>query len=407
MHIVWLGDGMEFPSHRLLKLLQNYGNVWGIRPLHVTTHPENLQTMFLDNWYRLESEEPSIVVVTHPLWVRTVVQNRPEHVIVLMMHEWPNDAIYSLCTKLLLSNADIIVTTSERTYLEQCLLRDGVFLWQSDDSTSHGVLVTGDETWFLKDCEVIVQSALRAVLFREDLKTVSVQQWRQRRSYYNQLLDRLGGPHETASFLLATYKYLLHESDARDQLLQAFGQMVTNGRRDCLRGQFRFLSAIQAQLDQLEEAIQTYGITALTAEERTNYRRLLDMYNADEERAVKAELYRLNDDLCTARTVLSNPQTNVETSLYVKILVETGSVQEALGIVASHTDRVGLSSAELHWIIGVECWRNRRSFEAMHEHLLAAASDFAFVQTMHDWAKMEDAIDSFVRGYSDGVTTYP
>lgn len=402
MRIGWFGGGPEFPCDRLLHLLQFHGDVWAVRPRETNLNLKTMQTMSLDDWSCLKSDEPSMAVVTHPLWVRMIVQHRPTYVIVLLPQVWPSDASSRLCTRLLLAEADMVVTTSERVYLEQCLRRDGVFLWHGDDTTSHGVLATEDDVLFLKDYESIVQSALQDTFLGTDLKNLSERQWKQRLKHYEKLLNVLGGPHETVSFLIASYKYLLQEADAPGYLLQSFEQMIIKGHADCLAGQYRFLSAMQIQAGQVEDAMQTYGITAINPEERTSYYRLLDMYNLGEKHAAIAELYRLNDDLRTARNLLSNPQTDLERTLYVKILVQLERVQEALGLALTRENQC-VSQSELHWLTGRTYWRNGQSFAAMHEYLLAAADDSAIVPSIHEWVKMEEAIDGFQRGESDGT----
>lgn len=403
MRIGWFGSGAAFPSERLLQLLKCYGEVWAVC-MSQSGSTKNMQTMTFDEWLRGESEGLSIVVVTQPLWARALIQSSA-HIIVVMTDEWPTDVSSQLCTRLLFGAAEVIVTTSERTYLEQCFRRDGVFLWQGDDRTSHGVLVSGGEISFLNDYEALVQSALQRLAVGADFGRLSEDQWQQRIEYYQRLLMNFGDTHETIRFLIASYKYLLHQRDAADDLLQSFQQMVVNGGTDCLRGQYRFLSAMQIQNGRVEEAIQTYGITAIHGQEQESYYQLLNLYNAGEERVVVAELYHLNDDLKSARSQLENPKTHLERHMLVKLLIELGCVRDALCLVQSDNGQCGLSTAQFHWLTGYAYWLDGLSFAQMNEYLLAVDADMNMISAVHDWVRMEEDIDAFEMGDCDGVAT--
>jgi hypothetical protein len=183
----------------------------------------------------------------------------------------------------------------------------------------------------LRDYELLFLHALRQTLSGVQ-DTVTQLQCSVRADFYRQLRSKAGA-HETISFLLAAYEYVLEDSRAAASLKEAFSHAVLNGRNDCVSSHYRFLSAIHARTGEIENALQVYGISAGNEQERHHYEQLCRWLEAGEDQLVQAELLRLNDDYGNALHILDELGGETARHWKFRIYQETGRVEDALDLV--------------------------------------------------------------------------
>lgn len=345
----------QFPYQKLAAVLQT------VRPVYYVTGsapepvswPEALQAVTVDDVPAIFNQ-PALVIVTHPYWVRTVAALRPHRLVVMLPHLTMDEETYlwQKCWAQLSAIADLVCTESETRYLELCLRTSAALLLTGEDPSASATVTIGTEQIPLRDYEVLFLRCIGDLTHEQPggaAKTAAVQ-WVLREDYYS-LLREQTGPHETVSFLLAVYEYLLGRPSAKPHLIESFRQAaVTEGYGSSLTTHYRFLSAVHAQNDELEEAIHVYGITAVSEEERQSYEQLCRWMEQNRAGLAKAEVFRLNDDYQSALAALSGVFGTEARRLRMRICLDAGWMEAALECLTPE-ERLGPSDVKAHKLL--------------------------------------------------------
>lgn len=227
-------------------------------------------------------------IVCSPFWIHQALGSGYSKVF-FIMEPCPAGVqreVWEKYSGLLAEAADLIITGSEKIYLEQCLRRRNVVWWDA------GVVDSGEN-------QRLVGTFVERVFREESLEPCMREQWKQRIRAYCRLREDVGN-HETISYLLASYHYFLGEQQARELLLQSFETVLLREHNGTLHSHYRFLSAMEAQQGQLERAVYTYAITAVLPEEKEALARMERWAAMDRFHLLEAELYLANDDFAAA-----------------------------------------------------------------------------------------------------------
>lgn len=265
--------------------------------------------------------EDSIAIVAHPYWLHVAASQTEAQLIMLQLEDEEEDAssLLSTCTEQLLAISSLVCSCSEM----KCL-----------DATFRGIpALFLDEKQENLDLSLFIQ-AIHEIT--EDIPVSAHEiQWTKRKTHYHDMREQ-NGPHETFSFLLAVYHYLLGEREALHYGEEAFLQAVASGQQQSLISHYRFLSAIHAKLGNLQTATSIYGITAFGEIEAKQYENILSLLAQDQEALARAELLRLNDDYGAAISIiLQLPADHRIRHLLFHMYRETGQLELALSQVQS------------------------------------------------------------------------
>ncbi|WP_342553278.1 hypothetical protein [Paenibacillus sp. FSL R7-0652] len=331
------GGWPSFPYPDIAALLAaEQGNLYYVssRTAAEEELPEAIQVISLSEAENRLQEPNTAAVVAHPYWLMAVASLKPEVCIALLPEPAGDEAaspLWESSISRLVGIADLVGTSSETRYMK--LLFQGIrSVWLGgEDPSPVGYVHQGSTRIALRDYELFFLHALRQVLSGIP-DSITPLQCRVRADYYRQLRSK-AGPHETISFLLSAYEYLLHDSHAAASLQEAFTHAVFNGRQDCVVSHYRFLSAIHAKSGQVEEALQVFGISAATEQERHHYEQLCRWLEAGENQLVQAELLRINDDYDTALRILDDLGGETARHWKFRIYQETERVESALALV--------------------------------------------------------------------------
>ncbi|MEK4054842.1 hypothetical protein MHB84_14700 [Paenibacillus sp. FSL F4-0087] len=329
------GGWSAFPYPDIAALMVAEGPVYYVSSLERSEEmPANITVITLPEAEQLLQEPRTVAVVAHPYWLTATASLHPELCIVLLpepVGEEAESPLWESCISRLVGIADLVGTTSETRYMK--LVFQGVrAIWlNGEDSSPAGVMQKDDLEVPLRDYELLFLHALRQTLSGVQ-DTVTQLQCSVRADFYRQLRSKAGA-HETISFLLAAYEYVLEDSRAAASLKEAFSHAVLNGRNDCVSSHYRFLSAIHARAGEIENALQVYGISAGNEQERHHYEQLCRWLEAGEEQLVRAELLRLNDDYGNALHILDELGGETARHWKFRIYQETGRVEDALDLV--------------------------------------------------------------------------
>jgi len=296
--------------------------------------PKSIQAISLSEVENRLQEPHTVAIVAHPYWLIAVASLQPELCIALLPEPVGDEAaspLWESNISRLVGIADLVATSSETRYMK--LLFQGTrAIWLGGEDTSPAGYIHYDGTRIpLRDYEIFFMHALQQVLTGKPDRVTTLQ-CRLRADYYRQLRAKTGA-HETISFLLSAYEYLLEDSRAASSLKEAFTHAVINGRQDCVVSHYRFLSAIYARSGQIEEALQVFGISANNEQERHHYEQLCRWLEAGEEQLVRAELLRINDDYGSALRVLDELGGEKARHWKFRIYQETECVEDALALV--------------------------------------------------------------------------
>ncbi|MDN8591151.1 hypothetical protein Q0V21_20525 [Paenibacillus sp. 11B] len=329
------GGWSAFPYPDIAALMVAEGPVYYVSCLERSEEmPANITVITLPEAEQLLQEPRTVAVVAHPYWLTASASLNPELCIVLLpepVGEEAESPLWESCISRLVGIADLVGTTSETRYMK--LVFQGVrAIWLNGEDTSPaGVMQKDDLEVPLRDYELLFLHALRQTLSGVQ-DTVTQLQCSVRADFYRQLRSKAGA-HETISFLLAAYEYMLEDSRAVASLKEAFSHAVLNGRNDCVSSHYRFLSAIHARTGEIENALQVYGISAGNEQERHHYEQLCRWLEAGENQLVQAELLRLNDDYGNALHILDELGGETARHWKFRIYQETGRVEDALDLV--------------------------------------------------------------------------
>lgn len=345
----------QFPYQKLAAVLGT------VRPVYYVTgsapepasRPEAPQPVTADDVPAI-FDRPALAVVTHPYWVRTVAALRPHRLVVMLPQQTMDEEtfLWQKCWAQLSAIADLVCTESEMRYLELSLRTGAALLLTGEDPSASATVTIGAGQVPLRDYEVLFLRCIGDLANEQPggaAQTAAVQ-WVLREDYYS-LLRQQAGPHETVSFLLAVYEYLLGRPAAKPHLIEAFRQAaVTEGYGSSLTTHYRFLSAVHAQNDELEEAIHVYGITAVTEEERRRYEQLCRWMEQDRPELAKADVFRLNDDCRSALAALAGVFDTEARRLRLRICLDAGLMEAALECLTPE-ERLGPGDAKDHKLL--------------------------------------------------------
>ncbi|MDQ0173999.1 hypothetical protein [Paenibacillus tundrae] len=329
------GGWSAFPYPDIAALLAAEGAVYYVSHLErLNDLPAAITLISLPEAGALLQHPRTVAVVAHPYWLTAVASIRPNLLITLLpepAQEEADSPLWESCVSKLVGISDLVCTSSETRYMK--LVFQGVrTVWLGgEDSTPTGMMQKDELEIPLRDYEMLFLHALKQIL-SSAADTVTQLQCKLRADYYRKLRSKTGA-HETISFLLAAYEYILEDSRAATTVQEAFVHAITCGRSDCVQSHYRFLSAIQARAGEVEHALQVYGTTAASDQERHHYEQLCRWLEAGEHQLVQAELLRLNDDYGTALKVLDELGGETARHWKFRIFQETGRVEEALKLV--------------------------------------------------------------------------
>ncbi|MBA2939762.1 hypothetical protein HZF08_15725 [Paenibacillus sp. CGMCC 1.16610] len=276
-----------FNHNKLLNILPDKEEIIFIRRMDEKgAIDENTRFLSLSELASLDSQKYT-AIVSSPYGLQHVLAFQPLRTIACIPQrsELEDTTLWDKYIGLLASYSDMIITESERTYLEQTLQWERVFL--------------------LRDSEELVRSAIISMLKGELLEQWVTKQWEERKRFYQSLHEQQG-PHETICYLLASYLYFLGDVSAKMYLGISFEQMIKKEYSQCLNTHFRFFSAIEVKAGSLEKAVRTYEITAITDEERKSMENIRNWQEQGEWRLIQAEIFRANDDYRSAIKVLED-----------------------------------------------------------------------------------------------------
>jgi hypothetical protein len=315
--------------------------------------PASIPVITLSEAEKRLQEPRTIAVVAHPYWLMAVAAMRPEVCIALLPEPVGDEAaspLWESSISRLVGIADLVGTSSETRYMK--LLFQGIrAVWfGGEDPSPAGYINQDSQSIPLRDYELFFLHALRQVLAGIPDSITSLQ-CRVRVDYYRELRAKTGA-HETISFLLAAYEYLLEDNHAADSLKEAFSHAMINGRQDCVQSHYRFLSAIYTKSGQTEQALQVYGISAGNEQERHHYEQLCRWLEAGEEQLVQAELLRINDDYGSAMRILDELGGETARHWKFRIYQETERVEHALALVHASDIQDGASLREYQQLSG-------------------------------------------------------
>lgn len=331
-HVPW----SRFPYARALAALRNRRAVY-----YVT---EDTRTEGYPDWLaplnpeeaRARLKRPELAVVTHPYWIGDAAALRAERLLVLLPEGIPEEGEARWRDRLrqCAALADLFAAESEALYLEQSLKKEAALLLRdSRELAGIGEDRSNQATDPPPDWETFLERAIASLLAGESAPIKAVTEQRQLLAHgYEDLRQRIG-PHETVSFLLAVYDYLLMRPEAPSLLLEAFLHAVRLGRADSLQTHYRFLSAILARQGSFPEALDAYGVSALAEEDRLRYEELCRLAEAGLATLAQAQLLRYNDDWNGALALLAEDASPAAAAIRLRILLDAGRWEEALSIL--------------------------------------------------------------------------
>ncbi|GAX91605.1 hypothetical protein [Effusibacillus lacus] len=385
-YVCFAASSQDFSQNRLSKLLPDCENVYSIP----TLSPSVLDSL---------NPDETVAFVFHPYWIQVVNRFAPKS-IVSFIEPCPEASDSGLWEKLwsyLAGQSALVCTQSERIYLEQCFRRDAVLLLTGEEQKPFDVHRANGETLFLRDFEMIFRAALERILQNLSVEDLVRKQWRLRMRYYQGLADQVG-MHAAVRFLLSVYQYLLGKPDARDSLLQSFEQSLLEGNKECLTTHYRFLSAIETQSGDLERAVNTYGITALSPNERETYNFLLSLLQQGQQDLVQAELFRLNEDYKSAASVLSRISSDKARRILIQVYLHTGQMEKSLKLIQP-ADLVSVRDRRDYFLLqGTVRSIHGDRHEAIHCFLKAASYDYDAIAHVLELQAMDEGLLSLVKG---------
>lgn len=392
------GTWEEYEYKRLLELLPDREEIRFVG--RITSEQQTLSPIkaaTAAELHLLNTTEYTIIV-SSPYWLPEVLKLQARYIVALLERapEGGNRELWDKYSGLLGAKADLVGTRSERIYLEQSLRMDAVVYLSGDKPKSYGVTFQDERLYFLTDYEVLWTQALQS-LWREsprlNLHWARIQR-QLRAEYYISMCERL--PHQpSVYYLAASYLYLLEDSLANRYLEQSFELMVLHDYVDCLYSHFRFFSAIEAKMGNLDVAVTQYTITAITAEEKQEATRMQTWLESEQYELVRAELFRVNEDEAAAIRILNSLSSPEARALLMQNYKQTFQWEKALEIqreLEGHVDEI--MEGTLHLLHG-------RRHQAIRSFLRAAEGDNQAWPLLSEMADMEEAVGRLRRRVED------
>lgn len=244
--------------------------------------------------------EPShgVAMVSHPYWTPFLRQWKPYAVIGLDCDaEASSDPSFHYYRKALNRVSDAVLTDSEEAMLNLNLR--GIPAFYAPGPPSHvskeagGIGLSLGTT--LDEYCVELAGLCKAKANVHDLRRSLLElASHKRKERTDGLLEAIESEPHNESLLALAARYLYAEgrhSEAEHYGFQAFGRcVVANGSR-CL-SLYRWIAMVQARQGKTEDALNSFGVTAIQAEDKTRYRRLLAAYDQQLHALVCADICR-------------------------------------------------------------------------------------------------------------------
>ncbi|TYP76350.1 tetratricopeptide repeat protein [Paenibacillus methanolicus] len=299
MNIVFFPDRPweSFAYRHLADWLASHGAVYAAYPAGGSGGADNVRIISYREAAELTSEECA-AFVAHP-FAPTVVPIFRYPIVVALHAEAPEGASsrWNEHAKRLKAAAALIITDSERVYTELLFQYEAVLVIGSPREST-------DASWPSRDGEALLE-AMALCRLGKAIDFVMRRQWDEQLRYYERL-SALGDSQELVWYLQSFYRYLLGETDeAAASLQQCYAACLLAAKPDALATRFRFLAAIRLRSGDLEKALDAYGITCTTEEDRARYERLLALYGQGERALAIGELLLHVGDARTARRLLA------------------------------------------------------------------------------------------------------
>ncbi|WP_156043250.1 hypothetical protein [Paenibacillus sp. UNC451MF] len=343
----------------------------------------DLQPITIDELSCLEKDQ-YIAVVASPFMLQYAYTIVPRKIIALLKRnvEEESSGFWNKFNALLASQSDLIGSSSEKIYLEQCFRNDNVFYLPNDARET--------QLW---------SEAVRALDRGEPITPWKHRQWESRAAYYNGLYEQWGD-HETVCYLLASYLYLLKRASAKIFLAASFEQMMMKDHADCLRTHYRFFSAMEAQAGKSDQAIRIYAVTAFTEDEKRSVQLLNELLEKGRHDLIQAEIYRLNEDYCSAIQSLQAFGSRDADRFALSNYLLAFRWEEALRLL----ERTGVPAGERHlaeMLRGTMHLIRGRRHQAIQSFLRGSISDWRALNSMVEVEQWDQATQSVLVGWQD------
>ncbi|WP_249860494.1 tetratricopeptide repeat protein [Paenibacillus konkukensis] len=397
-----------FPFQKLLLLLSRESEVWfvhGGSEDAASSLPPSLSPLSRSRLGSLPQQEMT-AIVTHPYWVADVAALQPARLVVMLPHPSREEEtpLWETCWRRLTALADLVCTESETRYLDQSFRAPGALFLQGENSSLSGDAIVGGESVSLRDYEVLFLKCMRELTDHgpSAAAQTAALQWSLRADYYGRLREQAGA-HETISFLLAVYLYLLGSDSAKRHLIESFQQAATGGKAgNSLHTHYRFLSAIHAKLDELEKAVTVYGITAVSEPDTIWYEHLCRWMEQGQRELVRGELYRLNDDFRSAIQTLGvlDPSSAEARRLGLRTHLAAGNMEAALACLDPEELTIPADKRDYLLLCGIVLALKGKRHEAIHRFLEAALDEEEALAQVLEMKAVDQALER-IGGESD------
>ncbi|GLI10730.1 hypothetical protein YDYSG_67660 [Paenibacillus tyrfis] len=338
--------------------------------------------------------EPShgVAVVSHPYWMPFLRQWKPYAVIGLAYGaDASSDASFHYYRKALNRFCDAVLTDSEEAMLDLSLRGIPAF-------HSPGPLGLSEGTAIAERCAELV-GLCKANADVYDLRR-SIQELaaHKRTERTEGLLEAIEcEPHNEALITLAA-RYLYAEgrhSEAEYYGFQAFGRCVVASGSRCL-SLYRWIAMVQARQGKTEDALNSFGVTAIQAEDKARYQRLLAAYDQQLHALVCADICRENGDMAYALELLERHPTPFDRSIRYQLYKETDQYSKALDLLAQDRPKELAVERERWLLLGEQEEQEGCVPQAVSFYLKAACIDQEVISNI---LRLE-MVERFLAAYS-------
>ncbi|NEN87052.1 hypothetical protein [Paenibacillus elgii] len=348
--------------------------------------------------------EPShgVAVVSHPYWMPFLRQWKPHAVIGLAYGaEASSDASFQYYQKALNRLCDAVITDSEETMLNLNLR--GIPSFYAPGSPSHvlqeaGGVGPGFGTAFDERCVELVDLCKANANVHDLRRSLQELASHKRMERTEGLLEAIERDSHNEALLALAARYLYAEgrhSEAEYYGFQAFGRcVVANGSR-CL-SLYRWIAMVQARQGKTEDALNSFGVTAIQAEDKARYQRLLAAYDQQLHALVCADFCRENGNLSYALELLERHPSPFDRSIRYQLYKETGQYPKALNLLIQDRPKEPAVEREKWLLFGEQEEQEGCVPQAVSFYLKAACIDQEVISNILRLEKVE----RFLAAYS-------
>ncbi len=264
--VVVLGENTdetcEFGQHAVAVIIET-----GEEPLkHQGFQKRDLHTL----------SKPEITIVTHPFWVTKHSELKPSFLISMLNDA--NDQIpryFQFYKECLYALSNVIIVNNEEDFFLQSLRYDSVFFIQSTRNP-----VQNTSLYPFSEKEELLNELFSCYKHKECIQHIRQQQIHRKITVLKRQL-KWDVHNEHIIGTLAKYLYLNGDfQEAEKYFFEAFARNVAFQRDDGLLKYYPWISLSQCRQYKLVEAINSFGILAVTDENKQIYECLLNEYNA-------------------------------------------------------------------------------------------------------------------------------